>query len=1480
MQFTAHAGGHVGQTIAGREEHAKGTQLPAGGHLTPGLPEPVDGPQLIDVPLISTGTMVHPPRPGLNEPDLSLITTSAQHEPAVILADPINTMTDQPLVVRTVNAPEIVPDNSLFILHPGTDSDFLVETDPRFTRQKSWLNSRDIYGPDQLAKRLGDGYYEQKRVREQVLLATGQRFLTGYQDDETQYRDLLNQGKTFASRYGLQPGIALTAEQMALLTSDIVWMVNQTVTLADGSVDVVSVPRLYVRVKPGDLQGNGALLTGHQVVINSRKNLINSGTIHGQALTSINADNLLNQGVISGSRVGLLARQDIINQGGQLRGGEQLWLQAGNDILSQTENRQQGTERWLDRNAGIYVQGDSGELHLQAVRDIRLVASEIDNRGPDSQTLLVAGRDLRLDTAIQSHSTDYTLNRKNYDRTHASLESGSEIRSGGSLLMSAGQDITLRAAQITSGGNLTGMAGNNLYLESGVETREHASRAKWHAGGFLSRTTREHIREAFRQTALSTTLSGDTVNLHAGHDLTVEGGNIAGRGDVLLTGTHNLTLTTADEAWHQNDITKQKKSGLTGSGGLGFSVGSASQKRFQDDESNIKKGSVAGSSSGNVSLLAGSMVVVHGSELVAGRDLTVTGAGVAITAAQNSHTSLTRTQTRASGFSLALSGIAGSGINTAVQQAREAGREEDPRLAALRGIQAALNGVRTSQGMLIDQMSGSNNSIGLSLSYGSQGARTERKREQVTASGSTLTAGQNMLLTATEGNINASGAALGAGGDTSLYAFQDIMLASAANQTTVTGSNKSRGNSAGIGLGVGQGGGNISAFVNSNSSRGHDKGTTRTYTETTLESGGIVSLYSGRDTALTGARVSGGQIIADVGRSLTIASQQVSERYDSKQQSHSTGGSASWGSSGWGGTASVSGTRSQMESRYDAVQEQSGLFAGEHGFDVRVGGHTQLDAGVIGSAATADKNRLETGTLGFSNIRNSAAFQTQQQSAGINTGGTLAGMLLGNMASTLLAGVNQSGTASSDTRAAVSEGQIIIRNNTARQQNVDALSRDVSQAHQPLKPIFDAEKEQRRLRQMQLLAEVGSQVSDIVRTHGDISGLRAAKTEHPDYTPAQLRETSLYKAEMQKYGTGSALQQGIQAATAAIQGLAGGNPGQALAGASAPYLAAQIHRLTEGNPEAQAVAHAVVGAVTARASGANALAGAAGAVSGELMAQAVMSQLYPGRQVSELTETEKQTISALGTLAAGLAGGIAGGNLAGGIAGAQSGKNAAENNALGDGWGLPSGMMNYGQAVASWNQYAQDNNLTPEQTQAGLDKLAKGDLTDGANIAKVIVDGYKDGVLIAGAVYLGPAASVGKAVGGAVIAEIANGTYQWFDLSQPGNENKGWDYKSSVSSGISGMLTPGRTVWQNVGIAVGSAFFTDGPDTGSIGGAAAGAWAGGMFGEYAPGIVNSLTGKEVPGFIFDATGSFGSEILGGYVKDAVNGPQPSSEKNK
>ncbi|HDL8541216.1 TPA: glycohydrolase toxin TNT-related protein [Yersinia enterocolitica] len=365
-----------------------------------------------------------------------------------------------------------------------------------------------------------------------------------------------------------------------------------------------------------------------------------------------------------------------------------------------------------------------------------------------------------------------------------------------------------------------------------------------------------------------------------------------------------------------------------------------------------------------------------------------------------------------------------------------------------------------------------------------------------------------------------------------------------------------------------------------------------------------------------------------------------------------------------------------MHSSYDSVQEQTGIFAGKGGFDITVGEHTQLDGAVIASTATADKNTLDTGTLGFSNIGNKADFKVEHQSVGISTGGNIGGQFVGNMANGLLVGANNEGHADSTTHAAVSDGTITVRDTDKQQQNVADLSRDVEHANNALSPIFDKEKEQNRLREAQLIGEIGSQVSDVIRTQGDINGLKAAKEklgplkenatekDRAEYME-KLRNSDVYKDEMKKNGTGSALQQGVQAATAAIQGLAGGDMAKALAGASAPYLAEVIHNMTTDangkvNVEANLMAHAVLGAVMAQVNGNSALAGASGAVMGEYIAQ----QMYPGINREDLTEEQRQTISALGTLASGLAGGLAGGSTADAVAGAQAGKNALENNYL------------------------------------------------------------------------------------------------------------------------------------------------------------------------------------------------------------------------
>ena len=92
-------------------------------------------------------------------------------------------------------------------------------------------------------------------------------------------------------------------------------------------------------------------------------------------------------------------------------------------------------------------------------------------------------------------------------------------------------------------------------------------------------------------------------------------------------------------------------------------------------------------------------------------------------------------------------------------------------------------------------------------------------------------------------------------------------------------------------------------------------------------------------------------------------------------------------------------------------------------------------------------------------------------------------------------GANHSGSDSSTTKAAVSEGAIVIRDQANQAQEVSGLSRDVEHANQTLSPIFDKEKEQNRLQEAQLIGEIGNQAADIVRTEGQIRATSAGKAE-------------------------------------------------------------------------------------------------------------------------------------------------------------------------------------------------------------------------------------------------------------------------------------------------------------------------------------------------------------------------------------------------
>ncbi|HID3972953.1 TPA: hemagglutinin repeat-containing protein [Enterobacter cloacae] len=1091
--------------------------------------------------------------------------------------------------------------------------------------------------------------------------------------------NVINSGSTIAAQNGL-----------SIDSSNSLSNLNAGLLSAGGGLNLSAL---------GDINNIGSTISGKTVGLESVAGSINNVTRAQQ--WNVDAGNVHFSGTDVGKSASITATdgltmragQDINVTGANVSAGGRLGMAAGNDInitaneIATSEGRA-GRNRATTETASVTHQGSTlsagGDLTLQAGNDVNARAAAIAAEGDVG---IQAGRDVNL-LAEASMERSSSQAKKKTAIDESVRQQGTEIASGGNTVILAGRDVTAQAADVTAQGDIGVAAGRDVNLTTATESDYRYREQTKTSSGFLSKKTTHTIEEDSATREKGSLLSGDNVTVSAGNNLRVLGSAVAGDGDVALSAGNNVDIvaaTNTDTSWRFKET---KKSGLMGTGGIGFTIGSSKSTHDLREQGTTQSESFStvGSTGGNVSIAAGKQAHIGGADIIAQKDISLTGDSVVIEPGHDKRTRDEKFEQKSSGLTVALSGAAGSAVNNAVTTAQSAKQSSDSRLAALQGTQAALSGVQAGQAVALDQVKGdsdkrNNNTIGVSASIGSQSSKSSSHMESETTTGSSLSAGNNVTIKATGSDITVAGSQIKAGKDVTLDAARDVNLIASQDTQQTTGKNSSSGGSLGVGVGVGSGGAGISISANANSSKGHEKGNGVWQNETTVDAGNRVTINTGRDATIAGAQVSGETVVADIGRDLTIASTQDSDHYNSKQNSVSGGAGYTFGAGGFSGSINVS--RDKMTSDYDSVQEQSGLFAGNGGFDVTVGNHTQLDGGVIASTATTDKNRLDTGTLGFSDIHNQADFKTEHQGAGISSGGSIGEQFAGNMANALLAGGGNSGHAEGTTQAAVSEGTLIIRDKENQKQDVVDLSRDAEHANGSISPIFDKEKEQQRLQEVQLIGEIGSQAVDIANTQGEINGLNAGRKELADkgitepgadasdalkkaYQDA-LRGTDAYKTTTAKYGTGSDLQRGIQAATAALQGLAGSDLTAALAGASAPELAYRIgHGMgIDDSTAAKTIAHAILGGAVAALQGNSAAAGAAGAATGELAAKAIAGMLYPDvKDLSKLSEEQKQTVSALATISAGMAGGLAGDSTGSAVAGGQGGKNAAENNSL------------------------------------------------------------------------------------------------------------------------------------------------------------------------------------------------------------------------
>ena len=1199
--------------------------------------------------------------------------------------------------IRTIGADVSLPTSSLYHTNPEATNRPLIETDPQFTDRKQWLSSDYMFkalrsDPQNILRRLGDGYYEQRLVRDQVNQLTGRMFLTGYQDLEAQYKGLMDNGITFAKRFNLTPGVALSPAQVAQLTSDIVWFEEKEVTLPSGKQVKVMAPRVYAMAQKGDLNGEGTLISADVIDLRSNR-LTNSGTIAGRKLTLLNTESLFNAGTITGDKVDINTTNNFDNIGGKVEAERALLVDVGGDLNHESTTMTtkvdlshfQRSETTLARKALFHVKGENGQLQLSS-NSLNAKGADIINDGNGS-TLVQTKNNVNL-TAL-SVGFDEKMGAGNHYR-HEKVEQAisSQIKGKGDVTLTA-KNLRAEGTQLESETKLMAIAENDLVLNGAKESRDFEEFHKTKSGS-LARTTKTSLDQQHSVTQVGTQVSGKDVVLSAGHDVKAKGIQAIADDNLHVQAGHDVDIGATTNHFKEVHQQTKKTSGVLASGG-GITFGSKSEKHHVESEGRTQSDgrSTLGSLHGNISVQAGNHAHVMGTDMITPRTnrIDVEAASVKVEAGKDIIHTNERHEYKQSGVNLAVSTPVTDMAQAAYSSAQRSQQVANPKLKALYAMKAAEEAAMAAQnvgkvaetldalraGNMQQNGTTSSPSVKVSLGYGSQKQTQSSESQSIRHQKSTLSTG---VL-----NVRAHGEKVvfeGVDANAKLMALsgkQGIDIKGVKDEEHQRTENTSSGGSVGVFVGTNGNSYGLGIEGSANVAKGKSTSASERWQNSHLTADKIITNSEEGDLTLDAANLKAKRWEADI-QNLTITSRQDTEKYESKQTSAGTSGSVAYGS---GGSASVNTSYNKAKVDYAQVNEQAGISVGEDGIDANIHNHAQLNAAIIESSAEESKNRFKAKSISTTDIENRSEIKTESASIGAGTGGINPMQAISSTLS-LLGNTNES--ARSTTKSAIS-GNIQIETETP--ENLTALSRDTKNANQRVEKQ-DLQKVQERQEMAKVIGDISNNAISIA-TYNEREKINKLSLEkfkaEEKYGKAstQAQEIGKQITAIQNdidgtYGIGSKTGMAIRAVTAALQAAAQNDTAGSLVALASPYLNKTIHEMTAGDTAkdkaTNLMAHALLSAVEFQVTGKDPLTGAIAGVTGEATAE-IIARAY-GKPVSELTANEKENISTLSQLAGGLAAALTakangttveqGGSFLAATSGAETAKRAVENNLL------------------------------------------------------------------------------------------------------------------------------------------------------------------------------------------------------------------------
>ena len=582
-----------------------------------------------------------------------------------------------------------LPTEALYQIHPDITANALIETDSAFTNRKNFLSSQYMLDalandPERRLKRLGDGFYEQQLINEQIVSATGKQYLEGYTDNEAEYKALLEAGIAFGKAFKLAPGIALSKKQMEAITTDMVWLETKTVVV-DGKVQQVLYPKVYLAKQPAkSVDAMGGIISGKAIVSNTNADILNQGIMTADTIV-LGAHDVQNIGRIDGRKVNIKAIQDVTNTG-NIHGDKQVNINAGRDINVGTHVDKLEHHDIVGRQGTIGV-GEKGDLALSAKRDVNLKGAII-HAGENSKATIEAGQNINLTTEALSAKKDMTVNSDNYNRTDRRTELGTAILSDSNVTLRAGNDVNIRNGIVNSEHGLTSVeAGNDVTITNGKSYSRDEYGLKYKEKSLLSRTT-NIIRTDHEHTGvLSSTIGGDTINVKANRNVSVTGSNILGTKDVSVSAGNDVRTDSGEETQRDDVYQYSKKSGLMGAG-IGFTIGSKKVTDTLDENFKTNVNTLIGSANGKISIDANNKAHLTSTDLIGKDNIEVSASDITLDGKHDTIASKQVHEEKQSGLTVSLGGSIASGLSTARGLQRKANSRDDKRLGTLESLEA------------------------------------------------------------------------------------------------------------------------------------------------------------------------------------------------------------------------------------------------------------------------------------------------------------------------------------------------------------------------------------------------------------------------------------------------------------------------------------------------------------------------------------------------------------------------------------------------------------------------------------------------------------------------------------------------------------------------------------------------------------------------------------------------------------------------